>query len=74
MYRVLYLLSLSSDLHANFTRYQRIHFTRDKLESQTSTREQCKNEQIYRLDIERVRLVYNRSARSAYDANQKRRI
>lgn len=44
------------------------------LENQIANTEQSSIEQLYRLEIERLRLVNNRRARSAFVANQKGHI
>lgn len=62
---------LLSDLYLALSCYPSLSTAWDILSSHTATREQAINEQLWRLDIDRVRFVSNnRRARSAFVTNQ----
>lgn len=52
---------LSHTLHATWVRYACINITCDHFEHQTAAQRHFSDEQLYRLDIVRLRLVSNRS-------------
>lgn len=57
-------------LHAAWARYARARITWDPFDLQTTVEEQSSEEQLYHLDIERVRLVNSRRVRTFFVANQ----
>lgn len=59
-----------SDINAAWERYPRINITWDMLEIHNASKEQSSSKQLYRLDIEHVRLVDNCHARSVFIANK----
>lgn len=57
-------------MHEAWARYPKLSITCDVLENQTATMEQSSDEQLFRLEIELVRFVSNRSVRGAFIADQ----
>lgn len=62
---------LPSDMYAPLARCRKLNISSNILKNQTAIKEQSSRQQLYWLEIERIRLVNNRRVGSAFDASQK---